>query len=138
MKRAADAPANPPPITTTRGPVPCASAGRGSNAAAPATLRKSRRLLCATIERLLLLRLIPCGDRLDFLVGESFGDAIHDGAGPLAGFVCTYLAGDIGRRPSDTRGHRRIDARSGAVIARAGSSPGRSTFKEGTTGRAEH
>src|SRR5437667_12773829 len=84
--RAQVAPAKPPPTTTTRPPAPCASAGSGNSAAvAPAAvaLRNSRRLWRLLMLRVLVLRLlmasillraVPDGDRLDFVVGEAFGD----------------------------------------------------------------
>src|SRR5258708_8447767 len=86
--RAQVAPAKPPPTTTTRPPAFCASAGIGSIAdAAPAVaaFRTSRRLWAPVmVAPLILLGAIPGGDGLDLVVGETLGDAVHDGAGALA------------------------------------------------------
>src|ERR1044072_7280011 len=75
-KRAADAPAKPPLITTTFGPAPCAIAGIGIRAAALAAFRNWRRF--ALIARLSLLLLVPRGDRPGPFLRDGPGDAIHD------------------------------------------------------------
>src|SRR5437763_1483303 len=109
MKRAADAPAKPPPITTTFGPAPWAIAGIGSSAAAPALCRNCRRLVL--IARLLLLLLIPSRNRAGFLVGKALGDAVHDGALAFARFERRHLADDLRGGPAGERWHRCFHAR---------------------------
>src|SRR5215471_10788159 len=74
-KRAQVAPANPPPITTTR-PEPWAKAGTDNSAPAAALLlRNCRRLACAIACSLIVLRRVPRGDRFDLIVGQALGDA---------------------------------------------------------------
>src|SRR5215470_5198377 len=108
--RAQLAPANPPPITTTRLAAPCASAGIGNNAAAAAadfmtSRRVSRRAntLVCVMTSILLCREIG-RDGLGLVVGETFGDAIHHGRWPLAG-------AELGHRGRDLRGVAAVEAR---------------------------
>src|SRR5215471_20437060 len=85
--RAQVAPAKPPPTTTTLPPAFWASPGRGNSAAeapAAAVLMKSRRLLRFSIMTSILLRRVPGRDGPDFVIGEAFGDAVHDGRRPRA------------------------------------------------------
>src|SRR5712671_2134966 len=78
--RAQEAPANPPPTTTTRPAAPCARAGSGRSAvdvAAAAVLMKSRRVFLVMVS--ILLSGVPGRNGSYFIVSESLGDAIHDG-----------------------------------------------------------
>ncbi len=74
-KRATDAPPKPPPITTIF--APCLAPTR-----AAATARRTRAFekaapVCACVHHGVLCR-IPGGDRPDFVVGETFGEPVHD------------------------------------------------------------
>src|SRR5690242_1075444 len=135
MKRAAVAPAKPPPITTTFGPAPCAMAGIGSNAAALAVFRNWRRFVL--IARLLLLLLVPGRDRAGLLVGEALRDTVHDRALALAGLEGGHLADDLRRRPSLERRHRRLPIRAGRMAPGARGRPGRSIRCHRDTGRCQ-
>src|SRR6266436_155602 len=125
--RAQLAPANPPPITTTRPAAPWASAGVGNKAAAAAAAdfmtsrrvgRRAIRLVCV-MTSILLCREVG-SDRLGLVVGETFGDAIHHGRGPLAGTELGHGGRDLhGVAPIKTR-HRRADRRARWMAAAAG------------------
>src|SRR2546421_10235683 len=124
--RAQVAPASPPPTTTTRGPAPCAIAGIGMSAAempAAAALRNSRRLVRLVVMRVpmasILLRCKPGGDRLDFVLGEAFGDAVHDRRRPLAGAEVGHGGDDLPRIAADQARHGGIDARPRRMAAGA-------------------
>src|SRR5258708_834894 len=87
-KRAAVAPANPPPITTMRGCAPWAMSGRGNNdAPAPARAAATnwRRLERVAVMTASALRVEPGRDGLDLVIGEALGDAVHHGRGSPAG-----------------------------------------------------
>src|SRR5215470_17989398 len=108
--RAQLAPANPPPITTTRPAAPCASAGIGSKAAAAAadfmtSRRVSRRpiRLNCVMTSLLLCREVG-RDGFGLFVGETLGDAIHHGPGSFAG-------AELGHRGRDLRGVAPVETR---------------------------
>src|SRR5215468_3175933 len=100
--RAQLAPPNPPPITTTRPAAPWASAGIGNKAAAAAadfmtSRRVSRRAIrLVSVMTSILLRRQEGGDGLGLVVGETFGDAIHHGRGPLAGAELGHGGRDLG------------------------------------------
>src|SRR5262245_39331685 len=83
-KRAAVAPAKPPPTTTMRGCAPWAISGCGSSAApAPAAAaRNCRRVRRVLLMPASLLGAVPGRDGLDLVIGEALGDAIHHGGGP--------------------------------------------------------
>src|SRR5262245_8528611 len=124
--RAQLAPANPPPITTTRPAAPCASAGIGNKAAAAAAdvitsrrvSRRAVRLVCV-MTSILLCREIG-RDGLGLVVVETFGDAIHHGGGPLAGAELGHRGCDLcGVLPVETR-HRGCNARCRRMAAGAG------------------
>src|SRR5947209_18072968 len=124
--RAQLAPATPPPTTTTRTPAPCAIAGIGMSAAeapAAAALRNSRRLvrlvmMCVPMASI-LLRCKPGGDRLDFVLGEAFGDAVHDRRRPLAGAEVGHCGDDLRRIAADQPRYRGVDARPHRMAAGA-------------------
>ena len=106
--RAQVAPAKPPPTTTTRPPAP---------ARAPASAAAQRRPQRAVLQECRggcdascwscgvpqsFCARVPGGDRLDLVVGEALGDAVHDGRRPLARCGrppsrCDDLAPDRGR-----------------------------------------
>src|SRR5262245_15188344 len=88
--RAAVAPPNPPPMTTTR-PAPCAGAMAGARPAAPASLRKLRRV----VTPLLRLRGKPRRDGVDLRIVEALGDAAHDARGPGATAIFAHGGGDV-------------------------------------------
>src|SRR5215470_19865341 len=129
MKRAQVAPPKPPPTTTTRPGAPCAIAGSGSMAApAAAVLRKSRRLVCWVMIGLpcSLLRAVSGGDGLDLVVGETLGDAVHDGRGQLPRFERQHRGGDVRRTAADQPRHRGVHFLCRRMAAGAGNRAGRS------------
>src|SRR5262245_55219016 len=124
--RAQLAPANPPPITTTRPAAPCASAGIGNRAAAAAADFMTSRRVSRRAKRLdcVMTSLLQCREvgrnGLGLVVGEALGDAIHHGRGPLAGAELGHRGGDLRRvAPVETR-HRRRNAGSRRMAAAAG------------------
>src|SRR5262245_55485182 len=95
--RAALAPANPPPTTTTRGAA-WASAGAAIRPAVAAVeARNSRRLKCLGDMAGLLLLGVPGGDRRDLGVAVALGDAVHHGRRLRAGPERLHLRDDLGR-----------------------------------------
>src|SRR5215470_14474872 len=100
--RAVEAPAKPPPTTTTRPAAGCATAGNGKSAVdavAAADLMKSRRLFLVMIS--ILLCGIPGRYGSYFVFGKAFGDAIHDGRWTLAGTKRLHGSDDLGGVASD-------------------------------------
>src|SRR5262245_6137457 len=79
MYLAAVAPPKPAPITTTRalGVPVLAQPAADSAAAAPASLRNSRRLRCVIFDPL-FFRGEVVGELHDLLVGIAFRDLVHD------------------------------------------------------------
>src|SRR5947209_18389525 len=79
--RAQVAPANPPPMTTTRGAACANKAGAKSGASGPApsictkALRVGRAL---TLQSAPNVARKPDGDRARLIVRKTFGDAVHD------------------------------------------------------------
>src|SRR6516225_8501685 len=119
-KRAQVAPANPPPITTTR-PKPWAKAGADNSTPAAAPLpRNCRRVAWAIGCSLILLRRVPRGDRFDFVVGEALGDAIHRGRRLLAGAERLQRGDDRLRVLACQSRHRSVDRGRAGVTARTG------------------
>src|SRR5215470_9820253 len=129
--RAQLAPANPPPITTTRPAAPWASAGIGNRAAAAAadvmTSRRvsgrTKRLVCV-MTSLLLCREVG-RDGLGLVVVETFGDAIHHGRGPLAGAELGHGGRDLRGVTSVKTRHRGRNSRVRRMAAAAGRRAGR-------------
>src|SRR5579859_7186046 len=85
-KRAAVAPAKPPPTTTMRGGAPWATNGRGnSEAPAPAiAVTICRRLRRGRVMAASALRAVPGRNGLQLVIREALGDAIHHGRRSLA------------------------------------------------------
>src|SRR5215468_11805085 len=108
--RAQLAPAKPPPITTTRPAAPCASAGIGNKAAAAAADFMTSRRVSRRAKRLVMTSLLLCREigrnGLGLVVGETLGDAIHHGRGPLAGAELGHRGGNLCRVAPDKAGHR--------------------------------
>src|SRR5262245_48227221 len=139
MARAAVAPPKPPPITTTRGAA-WASAGAvtPATAAAPVAARNCRRLTpnsAMSVSRSLLGR-IPLRDRLDFRVGEAFGNPPHDRGWALPALEGLHLASELGSAAapqpgdgSDQRGVKRMTPGTGAGTRRR-FSPSRRTGQQ--------
>src|SRR5882762_8048724 len=124
--RAQLAPANPPPITTTRPAAPWASAGIGNKAAAAAADFMTSRRVSRRVTRLVcvMTSILLCReerrDGLGLVVGETFGDAIHHGRGPLAGAELGHGSRDLRSiAPVETR-HRSADRRARWMAAAAG------------------
>src|SRR5882757_1887245 len=126
--RAQLAPAKPPPTTTTWPPVFWAIAGRGKSATeapAAAVLMKSRRLVCCADMISILLCGVPGRNRLRFVVGESFGDAVHDGRGALAGLEVLHGGHELRGVASGEPRHRGVDRAPRRMAAGAGARAGR-------------
>src|SRR5258707_10674964 len=113
-KRAAVAPANPPPMTTIRGCRPWASSGRGStHAQAPAAeaLTKRPRVGRSRVTAASPLHHEPGGNRLDLVIGKALGDTVHDGRGPLPAPIGLHGRHHGVRILSGQPRHWRVDVR---------------------------
>src|SRR5262245_22229718 len=143
MKRAQVAPAKPPPMTTAREPVPCATAGSGSRAAvapAAAVLRNSRRFFAVMIglPSSVLLRAVPGRGGLDLVVGETLGEEMHHGRRLLPRLERLHGGDDVGGVAADEPRHRGLHRPPRGMAARARERAGRGIGRTRRGGRGNH